>query len=49
MNNIFSKYVEPLLNYINHPELLQEWKPNIDAAAYEKKIDANVHKPSLKK
>ena len=36
IHNIFSKYVEPLLNYINHPELVQEWKLNIDAPVYEK-------------
>ena len=34
--NIFSTYVEPLLNYINHPTLVQEWKLNLDAIAYEK-------------
>ena len=33
-NNIFSTYFEPLLNYINHPALVQEWKLNLDAAAY---------------
>ena len=47
--NIFSAYVVPLLKYINHPALLQEWKLNIDAAAYEKYIDANMSKPSDKK
>ena len=36
IHNIFSTYVEPLLNYINHPALVQEWKLNIDAPAYEK-------------
>ena len=34
--NIFSEYVEPLLKYINHPALLQEWKLNLDATYYEK-------------
>ena len=34
--NIFSKYVEPLLNYINDPELVQEWKLDLDAPAYGK-------------
>ena len=38
-----------MLNDINHPAFLQEWKLNIDAAAYEKQIDANVYKPSVKK
>ena len=36
INTIFSSYVEPLLKYINHPALIQEWKLNLDAEAYEK-------------
>ena len=36
IHNIFSTNVEPLLNYIKHPSLLQEWKLNIRALAYEK-------------
>ena len=40
--NIFSEYDEPLWKYINHPELLQEWKLNIDAAEYEINVDANL-------
>ena len=47
--NICSAYVLPLLKYINYTELLQEWKLNIDAAAYEKNIDVNLSKPSDKK
>ena len=35
---IFSSYVEPLLKYINNHVLFQEYKLNIDAAAYEKKL-----------
>ena len=45
--NLFSTYVEPLLNYINHPALVQEWKLNIDAPDYEKN-DPNVNIPSDK-
>ena len=37
IKNTFVTYVEPLLKYINHPALFQEWKLDIDAAAYEKK------------
>ena len=48
IHNVFSTYVEPLLNYINHTELVQEWKINPDALAYEKQIDANVNRPSDK-
>ena len=33
---IFSAYVVPLLRDINHNALLQEWKLNLYAAAYEK-------------
>ena len=47
INNIFSAYVEPLLNHVNRPALVQEWKLNIDAAAYEK-VDAKVNRPSDK-
>ena len=34
--NIFSVYIVPLLKDINHTSLLQEWKLNLSAAAYEK-------------
>ena len=38
LHNIFSKYVEPLLNYINHTALVQECRINIDTSAYENKL-----------
>ena len=38
IHNIFSTYVEPLLNYINHTALVQEWKLNPDAPEYEKTL-----------
>ena len=47
--NIVSAYVEPLLKDINHPELLQEWKLDIDAAQYKNNIDSNLSKHSEKK
>ena len=47
--NIFSTNVVHLLKDINNPALLQRWKLNPDAAAYEKYIDANMSKPSDKK
>ena len=40
--DIFSTYVEPLLKYINHPALLQEWKISLDSAVYETNIGANM-------
>ena len=33
--NIFSAYVVPLIKEINHPELPQEWRLNIDATKKE--------------
>ena len=36
INNIFSSYVEHSLKYINHPELPQKRKLNLDATEYEK-------------
>ena len=49
IDNIFSAYVVPLLKYINHPAFLQEWKLNLDDAAYEKNIYNNISKPFYKK
>ena len=48
IHNIFSAYVEPLLNCINNPALVQERKINIDAPVYEKN-DINVNRLSDKK
>ena len=35
IQNIFITYVEPLLNYINHPASVQEWKLDIDDPVYK--------------
>ena len=47
--NIISAYVVPLLKDINNTALIQDWKLNLDAEAYERNIDANVSKTSDKK
>ena len=49
MITIFSTYVTPQIKKIHHPELLQEWKLNLDAAEYETNMKANMYKPSEKK
>ena len=36
IDELFCKYIKPLLKGIDNPALIQEWKKNIDAAAYEK-------------
>ena len=49
MITIFSAYVTPQIKEIHHPEFLQEWKLNLDAAYYEKNMKANMYKTSEKK
>ena len=44
IHNTFIAYVEPLLDNINHPTLAEEQKLNLDAATYEKQLDAKVNK-----
>ena len=48
INNIFSAYVENLLDDINHLALVEEWKLNLNSAAHEKQIDFKVNIPSDK-
>ena len=49
MITIFNAYVASQIEEVHHPALLQEWKLNLDAAEYERNIDADLHKPSEKK
>ena len=49
INNIFIKYVEPLLDNINNTAFEEECKLSLYAAAYEKQLDTKVNKPSDKK
>ena len=36
INTIFYEYHIPLLNNLDHPALIEEWKRNLDTAAYKK-------------
>ena len=45
---LFSTYVTPQIKEINHPEIIQEWKLNIDDAEYEK-IWLNHIYPQIKR
>ena len=38
MDELFDRYHIPLFKNIYNPSLIQEWKQNIDAAYYKKKI-----------
>ena len=35
---LFLEYLVPIVYYLEHPELIEEWKQHLDAAAYEKSI-----------
>ena len=48
MIRLFSTYVPPKIKEIYHPEIIQEWKLNIDAAEYEKNM-TNSPVPSHKR
>ena len=44
-DELFDKYHFTLLKYIDHPELIQEWKKNIDAGTYEKNLNRDIKLP----
>ena len=45
MDRLFSTYITPQIKEIYHPEIIQEWKLNIDAAEYENNMTL-THVPS---
>ena len=49
INNIFSTYVQQLLDDINHPALVKGWKLNLDDSAYGKQLDDKVNRPLNKR
>ena len=44
---LFQKYTASAVNIIYHPEIIKEWKYNIDSADYEHTLHKGVVKPSL--
>ena len=36
IDTLFGEYHVPLLNHLDHPAFIKEWKQNIDVAAHEK-------------
>ena len=49
MDRLFSTYITPQIKEIYHPEIIQEWKLNIDAAEYEKNTSLKHLPSTLKK
>ena len=39
IDELFIEYLVPIMGYIDHPALIEEWKQNHDPAAYEKKSE----------
>ena len=48
MDRLFSTYITPQIKEIYHPEIIQEWKLNIDSAEYDKNMSL-THLPYLYK
>ena len=48
MYRLFSTYITQKIKELYHPEIIQEWKLNIDAAEYENNMTL-THVPSTKK
>ena len=47
--DFFLEYLVPVMDNIDHPALIKEWKKNIDAGAYENNLYKDVKLPSIKK
>ena len=43
--DLFLEYLVPVTNNIEHPALIEEWRQNIDASAYEKYLYKDVRLP----
>ena len=43
------EYLVPIMENLDYPALIEEWKQNIDAAAYEKNLYQDLKLPSIKK
>ena len=42
---LFPEYLSPVIDNIERPALIEEWKQNIDASAYEKYLYKDVRLP----
>ena len=49
LNGLLIQYLAPIMVDIDHPELIEEWKQNLDAADYENNLNQDVKIQSIKK
>ena len=49
MSKLFSTYVTSKIKEINHPEIIQEWKLNIDVAEHERNMSETYTSSDKKK
>ena len=47
--DFFLDYLVPIMENLDHPALIEERKPNLDADAHEKYLNKDVNLPSIKK
>ena len=45
IDNLFLEYLVIIVEDLDHPTLIEEWKQNIDADSYEKNINQDVKLP----
>ena len=46
IDDIFIEYFVPIVDYLDHPALIEEWKQIIDAADHENNLNQDVKIPS---
>ena len=49
IDKLFIEKLVPIMKNINHPALIEEWKQNLDFAAYENNIKQYMKITSIKK
>ena len=49
LDELFIEYLVPIMDDLDHPELIEKWKKHIDADDYETNKNQDVKIPSMKK
>ena len=49
IDDLFLEYLAPVIEYLEHPALIEEWiQKHLDAAAYKKNLHKDEKLPSMK-
>ena len=49
IDKLLIEHLVPIMDDLYHPMLIEEWKQNINATAYENNLNQDVKIPSIKK